>query len=126
MTEPPVVELPGREDGTVVCRLRGEIDIEARSHLHAAFTDAAACATRAVVIDCSRLEFADSTLLNALLQLRRDAAARRLALIVAAPAPQLLRLLELTGTVDLLHTSPSLAQALAGLRPAPRAWCSSG
>ncbi|MFH7598052.1 STAS domain-containing protein [Streptomyces racemochromogenes] len=121
--ESVVVEFPAQGGGVVVCRVHGEIDIEARGRLREALAQAAARATAGVVVDCAGLDFADSTLLNALIMLRRQAGARHLRVALAAPTRQLLHLLDLTGTTALLPCFPSRAAAVAALGSAPRAWC---
>ncbi|RSS40121.1 anti-sigma factor antagonist [Streptomyces sp. WAC07061] len=109
---PPASELAPRPDGVVVCRVQGEIDLEANSYIRDVFAQAARHATAGIVIDCHALEFCDSTLLNALLCLRRTACAHHQRLVLAAPPAQLQRLLELTGTTELLPAYTSLATAL--------------
>ncbi|MEW1632911.1 STAS domain-containing protein [Streptomyces sp. NPDC093801] len=113
---PVVLHRPAGPGGVVVCRLAGEIDIDDRPAVLTAFARAVDRATTAVVVDCERLAFCDSTLLNALIGLRRDTAASGLGLVLAAPTPQLHRLLELTGAASLLSTQPTLERALVRLR----------
>ncbi|MFF4583514.1 STAS domain-containing protein [Streptomyces sp. NPDC001389] len=109
---PVSLDRPAGPGGVVVCRLAGEIDIDDRPAVLTAFARAVDRATTAVVVDCERLAFCDSTLLNALIGLRRDTAASGLGLALAAPTPQLLRLLELTGAASLLPCHPTLGRAL--------------
>ncbi|MFH7599335.1 STAS domain-containing protein [Streptomyces racemochromogenes] len=112
---PVTLDHPARPGGVVVCRLAGEIDIDDRSEVIEAFARATARATTAVVVDCRRLAFCDSTLLNALLRLRRQATAAGLGMALADPGPQLLRLLEMTGAGGLLPVHPTLGSALDAL-----------
>ncbi|MFF2197521.1 STAS domain-containing protein, partial [Streptomyces sp. NPDC058157] len=75
----------------------------------------------AVLVDCTHLVFADSTLLNALVRLRRETRARRLFLALVAPPRQLRHLLDLTGTAGLLPSHPTFAEALAAAAAGPPA-----
>ncbi|WP_411104888.1 STAS domain-containing protein [Streptomyces sp. cmx-4-9] len=67
---------------------------------------AAAATHRIVVLDASRLTFADSSFLNLLLRVHRSTALR-----IAAPQPQLSRLLEMTGADGVLDLRPTLEAA---------------
>ncbi|MEU6682807.1 STAS domain-containing protein [Streptomyces sp. NPDC046832] len=109
---PPATELAPRPDGVIVCRVHGEIHIDASGCMQDVFAQAAQHATAGIVIDCQALAFCDSTLLNALLCLRRTAHEHHLRLVLAAPPCQLQRLLDLTGTTELLPAYASLAAAI--------------
>ncbi|WP_435269908.1 STAS domain-containing protein [Streptomyces sp. 1222.5] len=61
-----------------------------------------------VVVDASRLTFADSTFLNLLLRVNPTTKLR-----VAEPAPQLRRLLRLTGADSVLDVRDSVEEAAA-------------
>ncbi|MEU4034343.1 STAS domain-containing protein [Streptomyces collinus] len=61
-----------------------------------------------VVLDASQLTFADSTLLNLLLQVHAKTALR-----LAEPAPQLQRVLRLTGADSVLDVRDSVEDAAA-------------
>ncbi|WP_406364938.1 STAS domain-containing protein [Streptomyces sp. NBC_01546] len=90
-------------DHTVAVRPVGEIDIETAPSLRLALTEALAHASsaKAVVVDCSRLTFCDSSALNALLTARRAAQETDTVIRLAAPNHQLQRLLEMTGALPL-------------------------
>jgi anti-anti-sigma factor len=100
------------QDGEVFqIAVAGEFDLDDEEALRAALR---ACAAPATVIDLSALTFADSTLLNCLLEARRhhERAGRRL--VLAGPlhsAPE--RLLTLTGTLDFFTLAASREEALA-------------
>ncbi|MEV7414762.1 STAS domain-containing protein [Streptomyces sp. NPDC089919] len=111
------LETPPGLDGVVVCRLAGEIDIDCRPEVRAVFSRALDRATRGVLVDCGRLSFCDSTLLNALINLRNRAGARPMPVFLVAPSRQLRQLLDLTGTTHLLPAHPTLARALAACPP---------
>ncbi|MFJ7158831.1 STAS domain-containing protein [Streptomyces sp. NPDC101118] len=96
-------------DGTIVIRLHGEMDI-ARSEtfrltLRRALT--AGTTSRHVVVDLQHLTFCDSAGLHALLDARTQANRLGHELYLAAPREQLVRLLELTGTLPLFAVRPA-------------------
>ncbi|MFZ3471787.1 STAS domain-containing protein [Streptomyces sp. 4.24] len=143
MVERPAREAGGKDiavevlDRAVAVRPVGEMDIENASALLLALTEALALAlagaqahadadapadahaspAKAVVVDCSRLTFCDSSALNALLTARRAAQEAGTAIRLAAPGPQLLRLLELTGALALFPVDPTPPPAPPGRLP---------
>ncbi|MFJ3856908.1 STAS domain-containing protein [Streptomyces sp. NPDC090085] len=99
---PPDVDIVGR---TAVVRPVGEIDIDTAPSLGRALTHALAhvAASRAdrVVADCSRVTFCDSSGLNTLITARLQAVEAGTTIHLASPAPQLQRLLQMTGAAPL-------------------------
>ncbi|WP_420078668.1 STAS domain-containing protein [Streptomyces sp. JL4002] len=99
---PPAVEILGR---TAVVRPAGEIDIDTAPSLGRALTRAlgfvAMSRADRVVADCSRVTFCDSSGLNALIAARLQAVEAGTTLHLANPAPQLQRLLQMTGAAPL-------------------------
>ncbi|MEU7723923.1 STAS domain-containing protein [Streptomyces sp. NPDC040724] len=87
----------------VAIRPSGEMDIETAPALRFALAEALTHASPAkpVTVDCSRVSFCDSSALNALLAARRAAQETGTVVRLAAPNHQLLRLLEMTGTLPL-------------------------
>lgn len=112
MVERPPREAGGKNiavevlDRTVAVRPIGEIDIETAPVLQRALAQALAHASsaKAVVIDCSRLTFCDSSALNTLLAARRAAEEAGTVIRLSAPNSQLQRLLEITGALSLFPT----------------------
>ncbi|MBT2470039.1 anti-sigma factor antagonist [Streptomyces sp. ISL-66] len=114
----PVQPDPGRQPAegpahsapeTVVIRLSGEMDITRVSEVRAALLHAV---TRAdgpldIVVDLSGLTFCDSSGLNVLLRARLEAVESGHTLRLAAPNPQMVRLLELTGALGLFPVDPA-------------------
>ncbi|MFE4258172.1 STAS domain-containing protein [Streptomyces sp. NPDC056883] len=90
-------------DHTIVVRPTGEIDIDTAPSLEQALKQALVHASPAkdLVVDCSGLTFCDSSGLNTLLAIRRTAQETGTAIRLAHPHPQLHRLLEITGTLNL-------------------------
>lgn len=90
-----VVDVPGRAR---VVRLAGEIDSTQRDRLRPALISALQGASRLVIVDLSKVEFCDLTGLNALLWTRRAARAAGAEVVLAGPRPQVMRLLEMSGS----------------------------
>ncbi|MBT2448655.1 STAS domain-containing protein [Streptomyces sp. ISL-43] len=93
---------------TVVVRLTGEMDIGRVSEVRALLLEAV---TRAegpaeTVVDLSGLTFCDSAGLNVLLRARLQAVESGHTLRLAAPSGQMLRLLEVTGSLGLFPIDP--------------------
>lgn len=90
-------------------RLSGEMDISRVDEVRALLLEAV---TRtdgpaAVVVDLSDLTFCDSAGLNLLLRARLQAEESGHTLRLAAPGAQMLRLLEITGSLGLFPIDPS-------------------
>ncbi|MFI8230938.1 STAS domain-containing protein [Streptomyces sp. NPDC085900] len=92
--------------GAWIVVAHGAYDLDSIDPLAHALETAAAQHTR-VVLDTSGLTFADSTFLNLLLNTHRLTDLR-----VAAPPPQLLRVLEITGADTLLDLRPTVEDAV--------------
>ncbi|WP_328299293.1 STAS domain-containing protein [Streptomyces sp. NBC_00435] len=103
-------------DHTVAVRPAGEIDMEKAPSLRFALAEALTHASpaKAVVVDCGAITFCDSSALNALLAARRAAQETGSVIRLAAPNPQLQRLLEITGALALF---PVDQDPPAGRRP---------
>ncbi|MGO4462866.1 STAS domain-containing protein [Streptomyces sp. M-16] len=95
-----------------VLSLYGEVDQDRRRQLHDALAEAVRAGPPRLVVDLSGLTFCDSTGLNALLQTRLDADAAGVRLLLAAPPPNVMRLLEITGTAALFTIRGSVPAAL--------------
>ncbi|MER5428050.1 STAS domain-containing protein [Streptomyces sp. NPDC002588] len=93
--------------GAWVVVASGSYDLNSLGPLAEALQAAAEEHSR-VVLDASGISFADSTLLNLLLRLHQDGTLR-----VAAPAPQLRRVLELTGADAVLVVRETVEDAAA-------------
>ncbi|MEU6258606.1 STAS domain-containing protein [Streptomyces sp. NPDC047043] len=90
-----------------VVAARGEFDLNTSGALNEALESAAREYPR-VVVDAAGVTFADSMFLTLLLRIHRQTDLR-----VAAPSPQLLRVLELTGADTVLNVRATLADAVA-------------
>jgi len=109
------IELTTEQDGKVqLFRLSGSLDVATSPTLRAALLDGAERESHAIVVDLSQLEFLDSTGLGALIGAHRRAAERKGSLRVVAPEGQILRLLRITGLLDVLQVYSSVDAALSG------------
>ncbi|MGA5820328.1 STAS domain-containing protein [Kitasatospora sp. NPDC094028] len=104
----------------VVCRLEGEIDDGQRARLEKTLTRAVRDRPPRLVIDMAGVGFCDSAGLNALLAAHRHAVLGGTLLVLAAPPPQIRRLLEITGTDQLFTIRDDVHAALNGSRPPTR------
>ncbi|MFI8454316.1 STAS domain-containing protein [Kitasatospora sp. NPDC085464] len=106
-------KLPGT---AVIVRLDGEADQEDRCRLDNALSRALQDRPPRLVIDLADQTFCYSVCLNALLVARLDAKAAGVEMVLAAPPPQTMRLLEVTGTDEVFTVRSSVRTALAGAR----------
>ena len=102
--------------GLSVLTLAGELDMacapEFAAHLERAIDAHCDC----VVIDISRLTFMDSAGVRALLSGARTIQLDGGAIVLAAPTPSILRVLELVHASDVVQIEPSRAAALVRAR----------
>ncbi|MFJ6780576.1 STAS domain-containing protein [Streptomyces yangpuensis] len=105
---PHGVTLATRADRSVIT-LTGDMDLDHVGPLRTALEEACAApgAPARVVVDLSRLDFCDSTGLNALLHARSLCESNRRSLTLTDPGPQFHRLLCITGTDRLFELSAS-------------------
>ena len=108
---PALAELR-EDDGTVVVRLQGELDLHNAPELRAAFDEALARGPARLVVDLSDVEFLDSTALSALLGARKRQVDRGV-FRVAAPGAEARRALRVAGVEQHLDVFDSLDSALA-------------
>ncbi|MBC5810801.1 MAG: STAS domain-containing protein [Candidatus Eremiobacteraeota bacterium] len=108
------IDLTTLEDGrTQVFALHGSLDIATSPSLRAALLEAAEGPGQILVVDLTQLEFLDSTGLGALIGAHRRATERNGAVRLVVKEGQILRLLRITGLLDVLQVYPSMDDALA-------------
>jgi len=101
-------------DGAVLVRVIGELDLSTHEQLRQPLMEAAGSGST-VVIDLAECEFIDSSGIRALL-LGHEALANddgRKPLLIAAPQPQVMRVLEMTGVGEAFPVHESVDGALA-------------
>lgn len=124
--EPPIIDTRGIKPpaaywieernaapGVSVVIVRGEPDLAAAPLLRARVD--AAVGGRALVVDLGETTFIDSAVLKELLRARAELAAHDVRLVLAAVAPPVRRLLELTRTYELFEHAPDAETALRRL-----------
>ncbi|WP_322871679.1 STAS domain-containing protein [Streptomyces goshikiensis] len=100
-------------EGASVVRLRGDLGEESVPDLAQAFAAAVAQGASRTVVDLSEAEFADSSVLHALLDARKAHRAAGVALILAGPLQVAIhRLFEVTGSAAAFRMTDSLESAL--------------
>lgn len=86
--EPSVVTVTGEVDLHGIAPVQDAVDRALEHHPH-------------VVLDLAGVDFGDSTFLSTLLQARLNAQERSGSLVLLAPSAQILRLLSITGALEL-------------------------
>ncbi|MEO3976395.1 STAS domain-containing protein [Streptomyces sp. CAU 1734] len=105
------VRTEGRSE---VVRPMGELDHHTAGLLSAPLDEALAQGRSRLVVDCSGLEFCDSTGLNVLLAARLKAEAAGGEVHLAAMQPVVARVLEITGAEAVFTVHRTLEEALSG------------
>jgi anti-sigma B factor antagonist len=106
---------PAPADGVVVLVFEGELDLAVHARFHELVDEIVAESPRAVVADLAGAGFMDSTMLRELLRAHTALQEIGSTLVVAGSQPPVRRLLELTGTDEMLALAGSREQALADL-----------
>ncbi|WP_052706246.1 STAS domain-containing protein [Streptomyces rubellomurinus] len=100
--------------GAAVCALAGDLDVETLAPAAATLTELVARRPPTLVIDLRGVAFCDSSGLNLLLKTRIAAEQEGTELRLAAVAPTVMRVLELTGAHVVFALRESVEAALAG------------
>ncbi|GAA4931469.1 anti-anti-sigma factor [Nonomuraea thailandensis] len=101
--------------GASVITIDGEVDATTSGELENYLALARRSLDDHLVIDASRLTFLDSSGLSVLLAAAVLAQAHGVAVHLAGPHPRVARILEITGTIAMVHTHDHLEQALAAV-----------
>ena len=101
-----------RREGHVVVHLHGDLDVATAPRVRAALLDAIEGGGN-VVVDCTGLEFLDSTGLGILIAARTRARTAGGSLLLTGVRPQLERLLAVTGVDRLFRLDPQRPPAVA-------------
>jgi anti-sigma B factor antagonist len=105
----PPVEAIERLNGATVVRLAGELDLYNVGEVSVALAQAVEQAPERLVVDLGEVGFVDSTALGALVEARRGMKTR---LLLAAPGPDVLRALEVSGLAAHFDVRDSVDAAL--------------
>jgi anti-sigma B factor antagonist len=96
-----------------VFSLRGSLDIATSPSLRAALVEAADNGHHQIIVDLSHLEFLDSTGLGALIGAHKRAGESAGAVRLVAQEGQILRLLRITGLLEVFAVYPTLDAAIS-------------
>lgn len=105
---------PPPAEGVAVLELSGELDLAMHDRFHDLVDEVVAESPRLVVADVTGAGFMDSTMLRELLRAHSTLQEAGSRLVLAGPQAPVRRLLELTGTDELLDIAETREQALAG------------
>jgi anti-sigma B factor antagonist len=100
------------EGKTQIFALHGSLDIATSPTLRAALLEAADHAGHLLVVDLSQLDFLDSTGLGALIGAHKRASESDGSVRLVAQEGQILRLLRITGLLDVFQVYPNIDAAL--------------
>ncbi|GFH37504.1 STAS domain-containing protein [Streptomyces pacificus] len=115
------VEVEIHDPSTAVVTIQGELDVDTATLLHHHLANQALHGRRHLVLDLSAVGFMDSSGLNVLIRATREARALGGDLHLAAPAPQVARLFDLTGLslTNAVHENVETALTTLGGACAP-------
>ena len=100
-------EIRGEHAGGVIrLHLSGELDMATVPELERSIEAAEAAGHEAVVLDATYLSFIDSSGLRGVLEAHRRMSERQRTLVLTGAGAQVRRVLELTGTLELLEPKP--------------------
>jgi anti-anti-sigma factor len=112
MAEPESVAAVTQDGDAVVVKLSGELDLSTADMVRGALLEGCARSPERVVVDLSAVEFMDSTTLGVLVDVRARLP-NGCRLVLAAPAREARRALEVTGLDRHLGVHETVAEALA-------------
>jgi anti-sigma B factor antagonist len=108
------IDVTTGDDGKVsLFALHGSLDLATSPSLRAALLEAADHDKHEIVVDLSGLNFLDSTGLGALIGAQKRATEHHGSVRLVAQEGQILRLLRITGLLDVFHVYPNIDAALA-------------
>lgn len=110
---PLTVQVHRTPAGGAVCGVAGDLDIETLAPAQELLSDLVGQGPRVLVVDLERVGFCDSSGLNLLLKTRAAALAAGIDFRLAAVAPAVMRVLELTGAQAVFSVHASVDDALA-------------
>ncbi|MFB7668521.1 STAS domain-containing protein [Kitasatospora sp. NPDC056138] len=97
----------------VLLGLQGELDHDSAGPLREALEAVLRESPERLVVDCSGLDFCDSTGLNLLLRARLTSEAAGGLIVLVGPPPVVARMLEVTGAQDIFRVYATVEEATA-------------
>ena len=114
LTEPRLERVePAPRDGVEVLELAGELDLAVHDRFRDLVDEVSAGKPALVVADVAEVEFMDSTMLREVLRAHRTLEEAGARFVLAGAQPAVTRLLELTGTDEVLSLAGSRDEALS-------------
>ncbi|MGH7728316.1 MAG: STAS domain-containing protein [Vulcanimicrobiaceae bacterium] len=114
-TEGLTIDIGAAPDGAAkLFSLAGNFDIATSPSVRAALVAAAERDEHDIIVDLSQVEFLDSTGLGALIGAHKRAAEHHGSVRLVVREGQIVRLLRITGLLDVFDVYPSVAAALCG------------
>ena len=104
--------------GVVVVSVAGELDMATAPQLQDQISDLLERGQTRLVFDLAEVSFCDSTGLSVFVRAKNGADEVGGVVRLAAPQRGVLRILEVSGLVEVLHTYPSVDEAVAAQEPA--------
>lgn len=108
-----------QRDGSVVIAVAGELDMATAPQLQAHITELLESERARLVFDLSEVTFCDSTGLSVFVRAKNSCDEAGGDVRLAAPQRGVLRILEVSGLVEVLPTYPTVDAAVAADQPAP-------
>jgi len=109
----PTIEVRSPREGAALIVLGGEHDLHSADRLRQT-TDDMLFGNEHLILDLSRAEFIDSTIIGVLIHAMKKAeGCDRKFTVVLGTAPVVERVLEITGVLAILNVVPTVEQALA-------------
>jgi anti-sigma B factor antagonist len=96
--------------GIVRVGIAGEVDIATAPHITDTVHDAITAGIHEILLDMADVTFLDSTGIGTLLQNKHTAAQQHVTLRLVNPNPRVVRVLELTGLLDVLQDGAALPE----------------
>jgi anti-sigma B factor antagonist len=101
--EPLLVVEVLRDGNAATVRIEGEIEFATAPRLRAALLDLAQRGASPVVVDLAAVSFLDSAGISLLIQAKKRFAAAGTDLVLRAPRPSVLRVLQISGVAELFQ-----------------------
>lgn len=107
-----------RRDGVVIIAVTGELDMATAPHLQAHIADLLEQGHSRLIFDLAEVSFCDSTGLSVFVRAKNNCTDAGGEILLAAPQRGVLRILEVSGLVEVLPTYASVDEAIAADAPA--------
>jgi anti-anti-sigma factor len=112
----PIATSVSREDGIAVLAVSGEVDLSTVGALEAAIADALTGQPGALVVDLTGVDFLASAGLQTLVA-THERVSKDALFAVVADGPATSRPIQLTGLDQILSLYPTMAEAIAAVKP---------